>query len=211
MTFTIRLWIAAVTIAGTYAVALALGNAGFPTDFAESEFSLAELPTELGKWTGTDVEIEEWVIGQGDFRQIVNRVYRDSSDSAVRVHTAILRPLMGGKLPHMPEVCYRGNGYVVVDNRNFYAESDPGHGVTARLVTFEGHRQRTYVLYWYQFNDVAVADRQALQEATWAVRGKAAWPPMLKVMLSTEGSPNGATDRLLNLAKQIARWSKDFG
>ena len=136
MSLLIRLWVVATIVACTYLVILTFEKAGYPSKFASSEFQVNMLPTEFDGWTSEPIEMDEWVIGRGDFRQIVNRLYRDSSGSSVRAHIATMRPLRSGKLPHMPEVCYRANGWVVVESSDFEADSALENRVTSRLVTF---------------------------------------------------------------------------
>ena len=52
----------AICIAATYGVTLVFGESAYPTEFAESNIRLSELPTELGDWVGEDTEIDKTVM-----------------------------------------------------------------------------------------------------------------------------------------------------
>lgn len=74
--------------------------------------TLASIPLQIGEWRGEDVALDEEIITRTDTDDHVNRIYtRRGGHEGVAVFVAYgvrMRDLM----PHRPEVCYPGAGWV---------------------------------------------------------------------------------------------------
>lgn len=74
--------------------------------------TLASIPLEVGEWRGEDVPLDEEIVTRTDTDDHINRVYlRHGGQEGVAVFVAYgvrMRDLM----PHRPEVCYPGAGWV---------------------------------------------------------------------------------------------------
>lgn len=74
--------------------------------------TLASIPLQIGEWYGEDVPLDEEIVTRTDTDDHINRVYlRRGGREGVAVFVAYgvrMRDLM----PHRPEVCYPGAGWV---------------------------------------------------------------------------------------------------
>ena len=120
---------------------------------------LADLPHQLGDWTGTDVPIQQEVLdvlGAGDF---LLRVYQDSSrrQPYVDLFLAYFPSQRAGDTIHSPKHCLPGAGWQPVESGRVTLDL-PGHSpfVANRYVIAKG-TDRQLVLYWYLAHDRAVA------------------------------------------------------
>ena len=150
----LRFVIALVLLVGT-ALFLQARNRGevFPV-----RKPLASFPDQLGKWTGTDIEIGKEirdVLGPGDF---LLRVYRpDANQPTTDLFIAYFPSQRAGDTIHSPKNCLPGAGWSPIDSARI-SLSVPGHAPfpVNRYVIAKG-TDRLLVLYWYWAHDRAVA------------------------------------------------------
>ena len=121
--------------------------------------SLAELPYNLGTWTGTDISIDAdtlRVLGPGDF---LLREYDNSTavDAPVDLFIAYFPSQRTGDTIHSPKHCLPGAGWHPVSATKV-SLSFPGRDpfpANRYLIARGGDRQ--LVVYWYQAHDREVA------------------------------------------------------
>jgi EpsI family protein len=150
-----RFIIALVLLVGT-ALLLQARNRG---EIFPARKSLSAFPEQLGKWTGTEVEIGKEirdVLGPGDF---MLRVYRpdDNSQPSTDLFIAYFPSQRAGDTIHSPKNCLPGAGWSPIDSTRI-ALSVAGHSPfpVNRYVIAKGS-DRLLVLYWYWAHDRAVA------------------------------------------------------
>jgi len=98
--------------------------------------TLAHLPLELGDWMGVDVPLEQAIIKGTDTDDHLNRNYvRRNGMAAVSVFIGYgvnIRDLM----PHRPEVCYGGAGWMRADTRKIELTLPDGTALPCQLHRF---------------------------------------------------------------------------
>ena len=68
------------------------------------------------------------------------------------------------------------------------------------------------MLYWYQVGDQIVLDGPQMHQLAWTMRGKEAWPPVLKLMLTTAAPDKHQAIRQLKSVAEllVVEWSSQF-
>lgn len=170
---------------------------------------LAEFPTQLGDWTGTDVGISQDVLdalGPGDF---LVRSYQNSGDDEAEVglFLAYFPSQKTGDTIHSPKNCLPGAGWSPVESGRI-SISLPGQA------TFEANRyiiskgdDRQLVLYWYWAHDRAVASEYwakfyLIADSIRLNRSDGSLVRLTTPLLSREGE-HGAEQRLLSFAGHV--------
>jgi EpsI family protein len=210
---TVRLFVAAIIMFGIYFGAESLKGHGMPSELAHLAVKLDTMPRALGSWRGTDEPLDPQVFRAIGAESAINRAYRDEH-VVVNLHIAAFTDLFmqdGLQILHSPEVCYPGNGYVIANAEtiDFTADDKPAHA--ARFLTLDHDGMRVYCLYWYQVGTATFWERDGQRRVVQSFRGRATWPPMIKVMLQTAAdSPEEAQGRLKNLASLIYPWTREY-
>lgn len=196
-------WIAVALLFGLIASDRAMDQFATPDELLPPNASLSSLPTELDGWSGTDTELDDRLFKQIGAVEVVNRTYRKSAAPPVSLHCAYWDGT--DWTPHLPTICYPGAGWTLLGRESVRAESHPEFAL--ELCTFERHRQRVLVLYWYQVGrDVYVTDDQA-RSARRTLWGQSKWPVTFKVLMQ---APPGAKADLLAVADRVLDWSLDL-
>ncbi|GMV96961.1 MAG: hypothetical protein AMXMBFR83_13200 [Phycisphaerae bacterium] len=97
--------------------------------------TLARVPHKIGDWVGRDVPLDERIVKATDTDDHLHRQYRDTSGDTALIWVACgvrLRDLM----PHRPEVCYTGAGWVLRDERRIDLRISEGASLPCRLLSF---------------------------------------------------------------------------
>jgi hypothetical protein len=129
----------------------------------------------------------------------------------VNLHATVAVFTNGWTLPHPPPRCYTGNGYTILETKTLDVERPDGTTIPVVLMTVELAGKRSYVLYWYQVGERIIHDGEEMRRLSWTMRGKDAWPPMVKVMLTTAAPEEyEAVARLESIAALLAEWTRDF-
>ena len=99
--------------------------------------TLDGIPLEFGRWVGQDVPLDDAIRRATDTDDLVNRRYaRDSSGEVVGLYVAYgvkARDLM----PHRPDVCYPGAGWVRAGKRSLELPLPDGSSLPARVLRFD--------------------------------------------------------------------------
>ena len=209
MSMTIRALVAAAIVAGIFAGARMLDGGGIPTTSTPPQQDLDDLPRQLGDWQGEDlpdmdVELSHTV-------SVLNRQYTNSAGKTVTLHATVSVFSSSWRLPHVPLKCYKSGGHTILATKIVEIELPDGQEIPAKLMTVELEGRRSYVFYWYHVGDRIVHDQREMQYAAWTMRGKDAWPPVLKLML-TNAAPDEyqAIYQFESIAGPLAEWACEF-
>ncbi|UCD51801.1 MAG: EpsI family protein [Phycisphaerales bacterium] len=114
--------------------------------------TLDELPMHIGAWVGQDTPLPPEIIEATDTDAHVSRRYvKDNGREAVSLWIASgvqARDLM----PHRPEVCYLGNGYTLVRQRDEKLTLSSGVTLPCNVMEFSRgmlNTEKVLVLYYY--------------------------------------------------------------
>lgn len=168
----------------------------------------AEISTEAtGKWQGiknTDEDERDFNYAQVD--SAVSRRYTNRDGRVVLLFLGLYnRPSIG--LYHNPFNCYHTHGFTLLESgtRPLKAANRPDTEVS--VSTWEKDNKRCVVVYWTEVGDYTMIERQDLLGAQWAMRGKAKWPAMFKVLIEAPGSdPDQAKMDALDMAQSVREW-----
>jgi EpsI family protein len=149
-----RFWALALMLAGT---ALILGMRPNAALVPVSE-PLAQIPTSLAGWSGTDVQIDPDtlnVLGNGEF---LSRVYsRQGTSNPIGVFVAYFPAQRTGITIHSPKNCLPGAGWAFESSR--YVDLNDANGKTHNVgeyIVVNGEN-RQFIIYWYQAHGRSVA------------------------------------------------------
>ena len=114
------------------------------------------LPSSLGEWRGTDVEISDAtkaVLGSGDF---LARRYT-KSQIPVDLFLAYFPTQRTGQTIHSPKNCLPGSGWTPIESTHITMTSPGGNPFPANRYVLSKGAQRELVVYWYQAHSREVA------------------------------------------------------
>jgi EpsI family protein len=149
-----RFWTVVLLLAGTV---LILHARGYADRIPVSE-PLARIPTVIGKWTGSDVPIDQEtldVLGAGDF---LSRVYtKDGGGQSIGLFIGYFPTQRTGVTMHSPKNCLPGAGWAFESSR--YLDLSDANGKAHRVGEFiiTNGENRQFVIYWYQAHGRSVA------------------------------------------------------
>ena len=211
MSMTIRTLVAAAIVAGIYAGARFLDGGGIPTRGTPSEQDLDDLPRQLGEWQGEDQELDPELARVSFAASVVNRRYANSRGETVNLHATVTVFSTGWKVPHEPLKCYRSAGNKILETETVKIGLPGGGEIPAKLMEVELDGRQSYVLYWFQAGDRIFHDGYQMRRVAWTMRGKDAWPPVLKLML-TNAAPekHQAIEQFKSIAGPLAEWAGEF-
>lgn len=109
---------------------------------------LESLPHELGSWRAVDVPLEDSVESMLRADANVQRVYRHPTGELVSLYVGYYGTERGGRPEHTPEVCYRSQGYDVVESRTLDVRQSPPLHVNEYVVEQGGRRD--LVQFWFR-------------------------------------------------------------
>jgi EpsI family protein len=206
----IRVYIAAAILLAISLAAYGLKDRGMPTERASLEMKIQELPTQFGSWTAEDLTLDPEVFKAIGAEMAIDRRYQDTKKNVVDLHAAVFTNY-GVRILHPPELCYSGAGFRVDEAGTVDLGQEGGTSRAVRLLTLEREGQRIFCLYWYQIGDATFVTGDEQRKQVQSVRGRATWPPMIKVMLQTvAATPAEAEQRLKALAAPVFAWTKEF-
>ncbi len=154
----LRFWIVALLLLATAVVLHTRGN----RESAVPEPPLAQFPSSLAGWTGTDQPIDAealQVLGPGDF---LSRIYAKSeSASPIGLFIGYFPTQRTGVSIHSPKNCLPGAGWVF-DSSDYVTLNSPNgkpHRVGEYIIS--NGDQRQFVIYWYEAHGRSVASEYA--------------------------------------------------
>jgi EpsI family protein len=206
---TVRLFVSALALLGIYGAAEVLKGRGMPTELAVPQLKLDEMPKTFGGWKGDDTPLDPQVFQAIGAKMAINRRYKDKLAS-VELHSDVFLNY-SVRILHPPELCYSSNGFTVNDGETVELNATGEGSHPARFLPMDRDGARTYCLYWYQVGDTTFWTGDDQRRVVLSFRGRATWPPMLKVMLQTEAaSRDEAQGRLKDLAAQVYAWTRQY-
>ncbi len=210
---TARLLTVAVIIVVVQLVSLQVRATLEPGEIAMPDWSLEELPMELGDWRGEPTELDERIFRQIGADAVADRAYHDRAGNVVTAHTALFQDFDEGIGIHYPANCYRTAGWHRLDFEKRELKVPGAPPLPVEISTWEREGQRVKVLYWYSLGEHTIFGRWDLGQARLALRGRAVWPPMVKVMMQTAADRSGQESdiRLLDVGGHVYQWLHDRG
>ncbi len=84
--------------------------------------------------------------------------------------------------------------------------------ITASMLTVDREGSRSYVLYWYFWDDKVCTTRSQATMARLRMVGRQEWPPVVKVLLETPigGPSTDAAKTLTDFAAVVHDWTKSL-
>lgn len=135
--------------------------------------TLAQLPMQIGSWTGEDVPMSERMVRATDTDDHINRRYfRSGRSDTVSLYVAYgvrFRDLM----PHRPEVCYPSAGWTLnpTQTKNTEIQLDDGARLTCRILNFSRtglrNEENLSVLNYYILDGNYSKDVSMLRSRSW--------------------------------------------
>jgi EpsI family protein len=189
-----------------YGISYGLKVATEPPEVEEPDWTVRELPLQLGNWHGEDFEMDPKLAVATGAKTIVNRMYRDGSGRAVSLHTAMfLNPAEG--IYHNPLNCYAANGWQKIGEKLEDVQVSEDLTIPVRLTTWEKENEKILVVYWFQLGRHVLYERFDLGTIRWSMRGKETWPVLLKAMVQINTADGADTKAaILGFARQYAEW-----
>ncbi|MGA2030840.1 MAG: exosortase C-terminal domain/associated protein EpsI, partial [Thermoguttaceae bacterium] len=136
----------------------------------------------------------------------ITRSYQDSNGHAISMHLALFDDPDRG-VYHSPTNCYRAQGWARLGGRDVSLQVPGRPTIQVRLSTWQREGDKILVLYWYELGENVLFERIDMGAVRWKMRGRATWPPMVKVLLQTSAAEAGlAQSQLLQIAAQIRQW-----
>lgn len=152
--------------------------------------TLASLPLVIGDWVGHDLPLDERIVERTDTDDHLNRRYARPG-GAVSLWVAYgvrLRDLM----PHRPDVCYTGAGWVLNGETRLSLPAADGSVVPGRLLTFRKSGldgRQLVVLNYYLVGDAYSPDVQSLRAQASRLRPDTDF--VVQVQVVQDGAPDG--------------------
>jgi EpsI family protein len=203
----LRLNMVVAIVVGTYGVNRWLQFTTEAPDVELPEWSLKDMPYELGDWHGIDVEMDSIIAEATGAEVIVNRAYRDESGHLISLHTAMFKNPSTG-VYHSPLNCYVANGWRKLTENSMEVKVTDDWMIDVSVVTWEKGDEKVMVAYWYQLGRHILYSRFDLgSRVRWEMRGQKQWPVLFKVMLQTPLTrPSDATAAIQSFSEQIGKW-----
>ncbi|MGA2831643.1 MAG: exosortase C-terminal domain/associated protein EpsI [Terracidiphilus sp.] len=151
----LRFWTAVLLLAGT-AFLLHTRSSTDRNPFSEP---LAQLPSNIDGWTGSDQEIDQDtldVLGAGDF---LSRIYsHDAQTAPIGLFIGYFPTQRTGQSIHSPKHCLPGAGWVFESSD--YVDLVDVNGKPHRLGEYiiSNGAARQFVIYWYQAHGRSIAN-----------------------------------------------------
>jgi EpsI family protein len=208
--FALRLLTAAVIIIVTYGAMHALKAGIRPPEVVFPQWTVKDLPLQLGLWSGQKTELDPKIFDATEAKIAEDRNYVDDAGHIISIHLAMYDDVDAG-VWHCPTNCYRCNGWQCRQDAKepLSVEQTPAPQVYFTQWDHEG--TQCMVVHWYQLGDTILYDRMGLGMARVALRGRATWPQLIKILIPNQPNATAEEDneRLLDFSKQIYLWLND--
>lgn len=109
---------------------------------------LATLPRSVAGWSSIDVPLESSVESMLRADANIQRIYAHPTGERVSLYVGYYGTERGGRPEHTPEVCYRSQGWDVVERRVLDVSAAPAFRVNEYLVESQGVRH--LVVFWFR-------------------------------------------------------------
>ena len=146
---------------------------------------LARFPVQIGGWTGRDVPLDEAIVRATDTDARINRVYtRGNGLESVSFYVACgvqARDLM----PHMPEVCYIGNGWTLMSRNSLKLPLSDGKELPCNVLQFSRgvlEARKVMVLDYYIVDGQYCRDVSLLRSKAWQGSGMVGYVAQVQIV-----------------------------
>jgi hypothetical protein len=187
MILAIRLTVAGALLAASHLVVLGIHQGLEPQPADVPKTGPDTLPMTIGDYVGRDEPLDVRTVAASDADIMLNRVYRNRLGDYVIANIGIWTNYEK-TIPHSPEGCYPAAGWEVADRRILEVPQGRVKPFDAKLFVFQRGTSRIAVAFWVQLGDETLADSEGIRQMRQRLRfsgGKL--PPLVKVMLQTEG------------------------
>lgn len=117
-----------------------------PEDKAEKT-RLLSLPMEIGEWQGKDIPLDDRTYKILETRNLIMREYKNTALSQI-VYLYIVASDVNRRVAHPPEVCYTGDGDVLLDK----TQKDYGFLKVNSFVSRKNGSE-SLIFYWFKAGD----------------------------------------------------------
>ena len=170
--------------------------------------TLNRLPREIGDWVGTDVALDERIIEATDTDDHLNRTYtRRAGSGVVALYIAYgvhFRDLM----PHRPEVCYPGAGWLHEGTADASIPTAEGTEVPVQIHKFaRGGLDPHFitVLNYYDVDGQFCPNVSLLRSKGWRLKTQARYMAQVQISCVGEGMSEAQTqERVSAFAAEAA-------
>ena len=205
-TLSIRLFAVAAIVVGAWGVNSWLKISIVPSNVELPQWSLQELPYQLGEWHGEDVKLDSLITAAIGAAVVVERTYQTEGRVPVVLHTAMFKN-PGDGVYHSPVNCYRANGWKEITNSVENVQVTDDLTIAVSLIAWEKEGERVLVAYWYQLGNHVLHDRLDLGRIRMKMRGQSEWPALIKVMVQIPlADPQQAQKTLMDFTTTMGKW-----
>ena len=208
--FVSRLWVTAIAIGLAFGASLILLYRVGSVEIRPLHKPLDELPLTILQFSGEDRPLRDDIEASMNAIDSVSRTYKDPTGVNISLHVAAFTGLGQPTLPHPPTICYPAAGGQIVGQQPVtVGTKDP---ITASMLTVDREGSRSYVLYWYFWDDKVCTTRSQATMARLRMVGRQEWPPVVKVLLETPigGPSTDAAKTLTDFAAVVHDWTKSL-
>jgi EpsI family protein len=165
-----------------------------------------DVPRQLDTWHGKDEALDERIFVGTGADKAINRIYEDDRGHQVSLHMAIFSDFDAG-VYHSPGNCYRSSGWRLIEEERVPLKTPHRPEILVSVATWEKDGEKALVVFWYELGDYTLFERFDLGKVRWAMRGRATWPPLVKVLLHAATSdPQAARPQVMEFAEQLREW-----
>ena len=159
------------------------------------------MPLQMGVWHGKEVKLDPKLFVATEAASALTRSYSDAMDRMVSVFTAIYTNPDAG-VYHSPLNCYQSQGWTKLSEDRVPLTVPGRPTVQVDLSLWDRGGDRVYVLFWYELGEHVLFERYDLGKVRVAMRGRAEWPPLVKVLMQTSAvHPEAAKSQIIELAR----------
>lgn len=173
---------------------------------------LERLPLQIGDWTGQDVPLsEEIILATNTDAHINRRYYKANASKSVMLYIACgvkARDLM----PHRPEVCYTGAGWILTDKRTAELPLTDETTLPCNIMQFSRgslSKEKVIVLDYYIVDGQYCEDVSLLRSKAWRGSGTVDYVAQVQIVtpvveaFSADSARKVITDFAIESAMQI--------
>ena len=171
---------------------------------------VARFPLRIGEWEGKEVSMDEEIVRATDTDAHISRRYsRRNGTESVSLWVACgvqARDLM----PHRPEVCYTGNGWMRTNKQSVDLSLDDGTMLPCNQMEFSRgvlNMQKVLVLYYYLVDGQYSRDVSLLRSKAWRGSGTVGYVAQVQIVanISAVETANSAAKLASSFALDSAR------
>lgn len=168
---------------------------------------LTRLPLNIDGWSSEELKIQEAVIDATDTDDHISRIFREEATGRVVVLFVGYGLAARDLLPHRPEVCYPGAGWVAVERKVMPLDMSSGIEWSAQVHRFRRgalNQERVVVINYYLIDGDVSPEVSGLREK--AAEFHRDWRYIAQVLISCAETPIGddAQEVALRFAAQSA-------